>query len=48
MGGTQDVAEKMGIAGVLISISHCRTHATAHAIAVSEMPSTFDQDMPWE
>ena len=28
MGGTQDVAEKMGIGGVLISISHCRTHAS--------------------
>ncbi|MEE2796728.1 MAG: holo-ACP synthase [Planctomycetota bacterium] len=48
MGGTQDLAEKMGIGGVLVSISHCRTHATAHAIAVSQMPPTFEHDMPWE
>ena len=48
MGGTHDLAERMGIGGVLVSISHCRTHATAHAIAVSQMPATFDQDMPWE
>jgi len=47
MGGTQDMAEKMGIAGVLVSISHCRTHATAHAVAVDEMPATYDRDMPW-
>ena len=47
LGGTQDMAEKMGVAGVLVSISHCRTHATAQAVAVSEMPSTYDQDMPW-
>ena len=43
------IAERMGIHSVLVSISHCRTHATAHAIAVSQMPPTFEQhDMPWE
>ena len=46
-GGTQDLAERMGIVGVLVSISHCRTHATAHAVAVDEMPVTYDRDMPW-
>ena len=46
-GGTQDIAERMGIVAVLVSISHCRTHATAHAVAVDELPVTYDRDMPW-
>ncbi len=46
-GGTQDLAERMGIAGVLVSISHCRTYATAYAMAVDELPATFDRDLPW-
>ncbi len=33
-GGTREVCEKLGIAEILISISHCRTHATAYALAV--------------
>ena len=33
-GGAQLVARDAGIADVLISISHCRTHATAYATAV--------------
>jgi phosphopantetheinyl transferase (holo-ACP synthase) len=28
------MCEKLGIAEMLISISHCRTHATAYAVAV--------------
>jgi phosphopantetheinyl transferase (holo-ACP synthase) len=28
------MCEKLGIAEMLISISHCRTHATAYALAV--------------
>jgi holo-[acyl-carrier protein] synthase len=32
--GTREVCERRGIAEVQISISHCRTHATAFAIAV--------------
>jgi holo-[acyl-carrier protein] synthase len=33
-GGARDVVEQLGIADVLISISHCRSHATAFAIAI--------------
>ncbi len=35
-GGAKDVIEHLGIAKVLVSISHCRTHATAYAIALGE------------
>jgi holo-[acyl-carrier protein] synthase len=35
-GGALEVATKLGIRRVLISISHCRTHATAYAVAVGE------------
>ena len=34
-GGTKEVAEKLGIDEVLITISHCRTFATATAIATA-------------
>jgi holo-[acyl-carrier protein] synthase len=37
-GGTLAVAEKLGIRCVLVSISHCRSHATAYAVALDEMP----------
>ena len=33
-GGVRDVFEQLGIREMLVSISHCRTHATAIAIAV--------------
>jgi holo-[acyl-carrier protein] synthase len=33
-GGLRDLAEDLGINEVLISISHCRSHATAYAIAL--------------
>ena len=32
-GGAKQVVEDLGITRLLISISHCRTHATAYAIA---------------
>jgi holo-[acyl-carrier protein] synthase len=32
-GGARDVVENLGIARMLISISHCRSHATAYALA---------------
>jgi holo-[acyl-carrier protein] synthase len=35
-GGARDVCEKLGIAEMLISISHCRSHATAYALALGE------------
>lgn len=33
-GGARKICERRGIVNVLISISHCRTHATAFAIAL--------------
>ena len=33
-GGARDVVEKLGIGQMLVSISHCRSHATAYAIAI--------------
>jgi len=34
-GGAGEAAERIGITEVMISISHCRSHATAYALAVS-------------
>ena len=34
-GGAAEIARQLGITDVMISISHCRSHATAFAIAVS-------------
>src|SRR6185503_10128578 len=33
-GGARDVVERTGISEMLISISHCRSHATAYALAL--------------
>lgn len=33
-GGAREICERNGIAEMLISISHCRSHATATAIAI--------------
>lgn len=38
-GGARDVVEQLRIGQMLISISHCRSHATATAIAVAAEPS---------
>ena len=35
-GGASEVAAKRGVDRVMISISHCRSHATAYAIAVGK------------
>src|SRR5690348_18385419 len=32
-GGVRDVAEELGVGQILVSISHCRSHATAYALA---------------
>lgn len=34
-GAAREIADQLGIREVLISISHCRSHATAYAVAVS-------------
>ncbi|HEY2893929.1 MAG TPA: holo-ACP synthase, partial [Pirellulales bacterium] len=36
--GTREVCEQKGIADMLISISHCRSHATAYALAHGTEP----------
>lgn len=33
-GGALEVSQRLGIDEILISISHCRSHATAYALAV--------------
>ena len=33
-GAIKDVVERLGVAEVLVSIAHCRTHAVAYAIAL--------------
>ena len=45
-GGARDVIDRSGIGQVQISISHCRSHATAFALALSAEPevSTSDGD----
>jgi holo-[acyl-carrier protein] synthase len=37
-GGVRDVVESLEISEMLVSISHCRSHAVAYAIAVGEEP----------
>jgi len=45
-GGAREVAEKLGIRSILVSISHCRSHATAYAVALDAIPSTFMTEPP--
>jgi holo-[acyl-carrier protein] synthase len=33
-GGARDMVEQLGISKLLVTISHCHTHATAYALAV--------------
>jgi holo-[acyl-carrier protein] synthase len=33
-GGAQEVAQQLGVTRMLVTISHCRTHATACVVAV--------------
>jgi holo-[acyl-carrier protein] synthase len=35
-GGVRDLVASIGLTDVMLSISHCRTHAVAYAIAVAE------------
>jgi holo-[acyl-carrier protein] synthase len=35
-GGAREACERLGIAQMLITISHCRTHATAFAVALGK------------
>jgi holo-[acyl-carrier protein] synthase len=35
-GGVKDLVERLGVTDILVSISHCRTYATATAIALGK------------
>ena len=39
-GGARDLVEQLGIREILISISHCRSHATAYALALGDERKT--------
>ena len=41
-GGARDACETLGITRVLISISHCRSHATAYALALKAGGEVLD------
>ncbi|HUY87357.1 MAG TPA: holo-ACP synthase [Pirellulales bacterium] len=43
-GGARDIVEQRGIREMLVSISHCRSHATAYALALGgEVPPQPDE-----
>ncbi len=42
-GAAREICEQRGVREMLISISHCRSHATAYALAVSR----DDEDIPF-
>lgn len=44
-GAVREIVEQLGISEMLISISHCRSHATAYALALSDS-SVGEQDEP--
>jgi holo-[acyl-carrier protein] synthase len=39
-GVAKDIARERGISDILVSISHCRTYATAYALAVARTSTT--------
>jgi holo-[acyl-carrier protein] synthase len=43
-GGARDVCEARGIADMLVSISHCRSHAVAYAMAIGREKPAKNQD----
>jgi holo-[acyl-carrier protein] synthase len=45
-GGAKETAIRKGIGNILISISHCRTYATAYALAVSSREPTKQEPEP--
>jgi holo-[acyl-carrier protein] synthase len=38
-GGVKEVVEQLGVSRILVTISHCRTHATAYAVAIGREKS---------
>lgn len=47
-GGARDAAERRGIGEILISISHCRTYATAYSLALSSEAGSPPREEPEE
>lgn len=49
--GTRDIAAARGVRQVLVSISHCRTYATAYAVALAEeglsLGRSEEEDLPF-
>lgn len=45
-GGARDALEQLGVRQILVSISHCRSHATAYAIALGPSPDLDDGEIP--
>jgi holo-[acyl-carrier protein] synthase len=43
-GGAKEAALRRGIGDILVSISHCRTYATAYALAVGPQPKARAND----
>jgi len=43
-GGAREICAEMGVGEIHISISHCRSHATAYALAVGE--EWLPEDLP--
>jgi holo-[acyl-carrier protein] synthase len=43
-GVAKEVARERGIADILVSISHCRTYATAYAMALARQPAAARQE----
>ena len=43
-GGAKEVADRLGIDRILITISHCRAYATATAIAIQDELSDDEYD----
>jgi len=43
-GGAREVVERLGITKILVTISHCHTHATAYAIAVRHVGEPDDDE----
>jgi holo-[acyl-carrier protein] synthase len=37
-GGAEEAARKLGVTEMLVSISHCRSHAIANAVATGKIP----------
>ncbi len=39
-GGIKQLVENLGVSQLLVSVSHCHTHATAYALAIDERQSS--------